>query len=213
MAQTQDQAKTLTAEEVMRARHSVRYYEEGVTIPEAELNEILELASTAPSAWNLQHWRFLVITDQANKERLTPVAYGQQQVTTSSASVIVLGDLEADKSGEEIYDELVQKGQMPQEVRDNMVGSIKGAYQNKQYARDAAFSNATYAAMQLMLAAKAKGYDTVPMGGFDSEKLIAELNIPERFIPVVWITIGKAAKPAHASGRFPLSKTVIHESF
>ncbi|MGZ4122020.1 MAG: nitroreductase family protein [Tumebacillaceae bacterium] len=204
---------TMTAEQVMRERHSVRYYQEGVKIPEAELNEMLELASTAPSAWNLQHWRFLVVTDQANKERLTPIAYGQQQVTTSSASVIILGDLEADKSGEEIYDGLVKAGQMPQEVRDNMVNSIKGAYQNKQYARDAAMSNATYAAMQLMLAAKAKGYDTVPMGGFDSAKLVEALNIPERYVPVVWITIGKAAKPAHASGRFPLDVTVIKESF
>jgi nitroreductase len=67
--------------------------------------------------------------------------------------------------------------------------------------------------MQLMLAAKAKGYDTCPMGGFDKQALIKELNIPDRYIPVMMITIGKAAAPAHASSRFSLEKLVTEESF
>lgn len=67
--------------------------------------------------------------------------------------------------------------------------------------------------MQLMLAAKAKGYDTCPMGGFDREKLIQALNIPPRYIPVMLIVIGKPAAPARPSNRFPLEKLVIRESF
>lgn len=209
---SQQSTTVSSVEDVMRARHSVRYYEQH-EIPEQELNEILELTGTAPSAWNLQHWRFLVITKPENKQRVLPIAYNQQQVVTSSATIVVLGDLEADKSAEEIYDPIVKAGNMSQEVRDNMIKSIQGAYQNKQYARDAAISNASFAAMQLVLAAKAKGYDSVMMGGFDSQALVKEFNIPERFLPVVMITIGKAAKPAHPSARFDLDTTVIRESF
>ena len=203
-----------TAEAVMRARHSVKKYQTGVTIPEAELNEILELANTAPSSWNLQHWRFLVITDQANKDKILPIAYGQKQVQESSATIIVLGDTEADKMAASVYDPAVQAGFITQEVRDTLVGQIQSAYQNNpNIGREEAIRNASFAAMQLMLAAKAKGYDTCPMGGFDAIALTKELNIPSRYIPVLMITLGKAAAPAHASGRFPLSQVVIKERF
>lgn len=204
----------MTFEEVARARHSVRKYETGVTIPEAELNEILELATTAPSSWNLQHWRFVVITDQARKERLLPIAYGQQQVVDSSAVIVVLGDLEANKSFEEIYGPALKAGAMPEKAYEALNGNVQNTYANGgAFIRDEAVLNGGFAAMQLMLAAKAKGYDTCPMGGFSREKLIEELNIPSRFIPVVMFTLGKAAAPAHPTGRFALDKVVIKETF
>ena len=211
MSQTTQQQ---TAEAIMLARHAVKKYERGVVIPEAELNEILELAAAAPSSWNLQHWRFLVITDQANKDKVLPIAYGQQQVSDASATIIVLGDTEANKNAPLVYDAAVQAGAITQEVRDTLVGQIEGAYKgNPAIGREEAIRNASFAAMQLMLAAKAKGYDTCPMGGFDAAALVQELNIPSRFIPVLMITLGKAAAPAHPSGRFPLSQLVVKERF
>ncbi|HZG17826.1 MAG TPA: nitroreductase family protein [Candidatus Bathyarchaeia archaeon] len=204
----------LATDEAMRSRHSVRKYEPGVTIPEADLNEILELASTAPSSWNLQHWRFLVVQDQENKERLLPIAYNQKQVVDCSAVIVILGDLEADQVFEEVYGPALKAGAMPQQAYDTLFGNVKAAYTNNpELAMKEAHTNAALAAMQLMLAAKAKGYDTVPMGGFDREALIKELRIPSRYVPVMMISLGKAASPAHATGRFPLEKVVIKESF
>jgi nitroreductase len=206
--------QAMTAEEVMEARHSVRKYQPGTAIPRQELNEILRLAATAPSSWNLQHWRFLVVTDAAKKERLLPIAYGQRQVVDSSATIIVLGDLEADKSARPVYDHALEKGYVNEQVRDTMIQQIEGAYRgNPQIARDEAILNGSLAAMQLMLAAKAKGYDTCPMGGFDRDALIRELNIPKRYIPVMMITVGKAAAPAYPTMRFPLEQLVIENSF
>jgi len=198
----------LTAEETMLARHSVRKYERGVTIPESELNEILTLASSAPSSWNLQHWRFLVVTEQARKERLLPITFNQQQTVDASVVVVVLGDLEANKVASAVYESATP------EVREMMIGQINGAYANNPaLARDEAIRNASLGAMQLMLAAKAKGYDTVPMGGYDKEALIKELNIPDRYVPIMIVPIGKAAAPGRATGRLPLEHQVIRESF
>lgn len=204
----------LPADEAMRARHAVRKYQPGVAIPEAELNEILELAGTAPSSWNLQHWRFLVVQKQQNKDRLLPIAYNQQQVVDCSAVIIMLGDLEANKSFADVYGPAVKAGALPQHAYDTLLENVNAAYSgDKQVAIDEANRNAALAAMQLMLAAKAKGYDTVPMGGFDRARLVEELNIPSRYVPVMMICLGKAAAPAHATGRFPLDKLVIKESF
>ncbi|MBM7566945.1 nitroreductase family protein [Paenibacillus sacheonensis] len=210
---TTNTSAALTAEQVMRARNSVRKYKKDVVVPEADLNEILELAAAAPSSWNLQQWRFLVVQEQAQKDLILPIAYGQQQVSDASAVIIVLGDLQANITGREIFEGAVAAGHMPKEVADSMIAQIDGAYSFEQVARDEANKNAAFAAMQLMLAAKAKGYDTVPMGGFDKEKLVQALNIPSRYIPVVMIALGEAAAPAHASARLPLSKLVINESF
>lgn len=197
-----------TAEQVILSRHSVRQYQRDVVIPDAELNEILELAVSAPSSWNLQHWRFLVIREQANKDRLLPIAFNQQQVSDASAVVVVLGDLQANLSAPIVFEKASP------EVRDTMLGQINGAYANNPtVARDEAIRNASLAAMQLMLAARAKGYDTVPMGGYNPAALIQEFNIPERYIPVMLLPIGKAASPARATERLPLGDVVIHESF
>ncbi|WP_072333651.1 MULTISPECIES: nitroreductase family protein [unclassified Paenibacillus] len=197
-----------SAEQFLLSRHSVRQYVPGITMSDEELNELLTLASSAPSSWNLQHWRFLVIREQAGKERLLPIAYGQQQVVDASAVIVVLGDLEANKVAEQVYE------QATPEIRSMMKQQVDGAYANNPVlARDEAIRNASFAAQQLMLAAKAKGYDTVPMGGYDAKALIREFSIPERYVPVVMIPVGKAAKPARPTGRLPLEHQTIHESF
>jgi len=206
--------KTLTFEETARARHSVRKYEKGFVIPEAELNEIFEIATTAPSSWNLQHWKFIVVAEQANKDALLPIAYGQQQVADCSAVIVVLGDLEANTNAEKVFGPAVQAGFMKQEAFDALNGNIQNAYTNNdQWVRDEAFLNAGFVGMQLMLAAKAKGYDTVPMGGFNKQQLIEALNIPSRYVPVMLLPIGKAASPAHPTGRFAVDQVIVKESF
>lgn len=205
MTQTSEQ---LTLEEGMLARHSVRKYKRGVVIPEQELNEMLQLASSAPSSWNLQHWRYLVIREEANKKKLLPLAYGQEQVVDASVVVIVLGDLQANRVAAEVF------AHAPANVREAMIGQIERAYANNpQGARDEAVRNASLAAMQLMLAAKAYGYDTVPMGGYDHEAVIREFHIPDRYLPVVMIPIGKAENPGRPTVRLPLEQQVIYEKF
>ena len=109
----------------------------------------------APSSWNLQHWKLLVIDDQAQKEKLLPIAYGQKQIVESSVVIAVLGDLEANKNAQAVFGPAVAGGFMPQAVMDTLVAQIEGAYQYPQVARDEAIRNGSLAAMNLMLAAKA----------------------------------------------------------
>ncbi|WP_078379968.1 nitroreductase family protein [Sutcliffiella halmapala] len=201
-----------SAIEIMKERHSVRKYTQ-YEMPQADLNAILEATITAPSAWNLQHWKFLVIQSEEQKQKLLPIAYNQQQVVDSSVTIAILGDLEANLNAEKVYGEVVNKGFMTPEVKDILTGQINRAYTNEQFARDAAVSNSSLAAMQLMLAAKAKGYDTVAMGGFDKEKFIKEFNIPERYVPTMLISVGKAAEKAHGTLRLPLDEVVAYETF
>ncbi|MDQ0416458.1 nitroreductase [Croceifilum oryzae] len=194
--------------EVMLSRGSVKRYDT-YEMPKEELDELLTLAASAPSSWNIQHWRYLAIQSEEAKQRLLPIAYNQIQVTESSVVIVILGDMEANKGARIVYDEDLAQGELTQEIYDRTLGQIDGAYQNKQYARDAAFLNASLSAMQLMLAAKAKGFDTCAMGGFNSASLVKEFNIPDRYVPVMLITIGKAAQPARPTNRLDLDTLVL----
>jgi len=199
---------------VMKERSSVRKYQKGISIPQSTLHQILEAAATAPSAWNLQHWKFVTIQNQENKERLLHIAYHQQQVVDASAVVIILGDTKANENAENIYGESVRAGFMTEEVKNSIVGDIDSHYKNAEHAGiHDAIRNASFAAMQLMLAAKAHGIDSGPMGGYDAEALRKELNIPDRYIPVLMLTLGYAEQPAYPTTRFPVDQVVVRERF
>ncbi|WP_078577837.1 nitroreductase family protein [Salipaludibacillus agaradhaerens] len=210
MSTSQDMGLFQTIQE----RHSVKKYEKGFVIPEQDVTEMLEAAIEAPSSWNLQHWKFVVIDDQAKKEQLLPITYNQKQIVESSFTVAILGDLKANENAEVIYENAVNKGLMAEDIKNTLVGQIHSAYEgDTPFPRDEAVLNASLAAMQLMLAAKAKGYDTCPMGGFQRSRFVEEFNVPERYVPVMLVTVGKAAEPARPSERFPLEDVVIKNTF
>ncbi|WP_082034402.1 nitroreductase family protein [Cohnella kolymensis] len=77
----------------MEARHSIRQFVQE-SIHKDQITEIIRLAGLAPSAWNLQPWRFHIATDKQMKERLQQAAYGQKQVTSAPVVIMVACDME-----------------------------------------------------------------------------------------------------------------------
>ncbi|AOZ90359.1 nitroreductase family protein [Bacillus xiamenensis] len=192
--------------DILKERASVKEYDTTHEMTKEELTELLDITTKAPSAWNLQHWHFTVFHSAESKAKLLPIAYNQKQVSQASAVIAVLGDLEANKNGEKIYSELAEQGFITEDIKETLMTQINSAYQSEQYAREAAYSNASLAAMQLMIAAKAMGYDTCAMGGFSKEAYIKEFNVSSRYEPVMLISVGKAAKEAHKSNRFDIEE-------
>ncbi|WP_458420004.1 nitroreductase family protein [Bacillus pumilus] len=192
--------------DILKQRASVKEYDTTHEMTKEELTELLDITTKAPSAWNLQHWHFTVFHSAESKAKLLPIAYNQKQISQASAVIAVLGDLEANQNGEKIYSELAEQGFITEDIKETLMTQINGAYQSEQYARDAAYSNASLAAMQLMIAAKAMGYDTCAMGGFSKDAFIKEFNVSGRYEPVMLISVGKAAKEAHKSNRFDIEQ-------
>ncbi|MHA6530538.1 nitroreductase family protein [Paenibacillus sp. BAC0078] len=189
--------------DVIRERRSVRSYDPEIKISREELTEILRQATLAPSAANLQPWRFLVIDSQELKQKLLPIAFNQQQVVEASAVIAVLGDLECYTLAEKIYGMAVGAGYMSAETAKSFVERYTGMYSSMppESIRQKVYTDGGLVSMQLMLAARAKGYDTVPMGGYDQAKFVEAFDIPERYAPVMLIAIGKATKPGHPTVR------------
>ncbi|CAM4037839.1 NAD(P)H nitroreductase [Bacillus manliponensis] len=191
---------------VLYERTSNRAFNPEKEISKEDLHEILKAAGQAPSAWNLQHWKFLVFQGEDVQRRLHPIAYNQQQILDASAVVAILGDLEANKNVDPVFGPLVEKGYMQEDAKNRLAENIENAYKREQYPRDAAFSNASLAAMQLMLAAKAKGWDTCAIGGFNPQALVEEFNVSSRYTPIMLITIGEATLKGHPAPRMSVEE-------
>ncbi|MYL21814.1 nitroreductase family protein [Halobacillus litoralis] len=195
---------------VAKERRSVRQYDPEFKMDESEIREILETAVLAPSSSNLQPWRFLVIEDQAEKEKLLPIANNQQQIIDASVVIAVLGDRNAYKNADQIYSQIAEKGNMPEDVKNMYVNSIFDNYGNfpKERLARIAHIDGGIVSNQLMLAAKAKGYDTVPMGGYDEAQFLEAFNVPENYEAVMLISLGKGTKAGFQKTRLPLDEVV-----
>lgn len=195
--------------EIVKGRRSIRNYDTDVKISKEEMTQILEEATLAPSSVNMQPWRFLVIDSEEGKAKLAPLAkFNQVQVETSSAVIAVFGDMNAVDQLENIYDTAVAKGLMPQEVRDRQVPAIQGMYSSVSAndLKDSILIDSGLVSMQLMLVARAHGYDTNPIGGYEKDQIAEAFGLEkERYVPVMLLSIGKAVDAGYPSVRLPIN--------
>lgn len=194
--------------EIVLGRRSVKVYDPEVKISREEMTEILTEATRAPSAINMQPWRFLVIDSAEGKEKLAPLAsFNQSQVLTSSAVIAVFFDANNMEYMDEIYGKAVELGYMPQDIMESNLQQAKSYYANISSSdlRDMNLIDSGIVSMQLMLVARAHGYDTNPMAGYDKERIAEVFGLDkDRFQPVMLISIGKAAKEGYPSYRLPV---------
>ncbi|WP_426354320.1 nitroreductase family protein [Exiguobacterium sp. R-39] len=195
--------------EIVKARRSIRNYDTNVKISKEEMTQILEEATLAPSSVNMQPWRFLVIDSAEGKATLAPLAkFNQVQVESSSAVIAVFGDMKAIDQLENIYDTAVAQGLMPQEVRDRQVPAIQGMYESVPASalKDSILIDSGLVSMQLMLVARAHGYDTNPIGGYEKDQIAEAFGMEkDRYVPVMLLSIGKAVDTGYPSVRLPIN--------
>lgn len=196
--------------EILRGRRSIRTYDTSVKISKEEMAEILEEATLAPSSLNMQPWRFLVIESKEGKANLAPLAsFNQIQVETSSAVIAIFGDLKNFDYSEEIYSKAVELGYMPLEVKEKQIRGITAHAStiDPQVNKETVLIDGGLVAMQLMLVARSHGYDTCPIGGFEKDKIAEVFDLDKsRYVPVMLISIGKAADNGFKSVRLPIEQ-------
>lgn len=198
--------------EVVLGRKSIRQYDPKIKISKGEMDELLSEAMQAPSAVNLQPWRPVVVSTVEGKDRLRPfIGSNTLQHDTSSAMIVIFADLKCYDYAEKIYNEAVEAGKMPEEVRDKQLSFILPTYQgySNEKMKETVYIDNSLMAMQLMLVARAHGYDTNAIGGFKREGLAELFEMdPSRYVPTLIISIGKAAEEGYSSVRLSLETVV-----
>lgn len=192
-------------------RKSIRNYDQNYKISRSDLEDLLLTAGRAPSSMNLQPTKFIVIESREAKEKIRPTLYGNQlQLDTASALILIVTDLNKFANGIDIFNQSEKLGLMPSDVANRqrkIINERLKNHTNDQIIKEGIL-DAGLASMQLMLAAKEKGFDTCPIAGFNKETILNALNINnDNLMPVLLISIGKAKEAGFPSYRHPISKT------
>ncbi|MFC0233538.1 nitroreductase family protein [Vagococcus entomophilus] len=197
-------------QKIFKGRRSIRSYDPKIKISKEEMQNILADATLAPSSVNMQPWRFVVVETPEAKDKLRPlIRFNTTQNDTSSAMILIFGDMQCYEFAEEIYNQAVIEGKMPEEVKEKQLGAILPHYKNltSDQMNDIVKIDSSLVAMQLMLVARAYGYDTNPIGGFEADKLAETFDLdPTRYVPVMILSIGVAADTGYESVRLPINK-------
>lgn len=196
--------------EALIARRATKHFDANHQMSEDEIKDFFSAAMLSPTSFNLQHWRFVVVTDKEQRAKLREAAWGQAQVTDASIAVVLCADLKTwEKSPEKYWKNA------PQEAQDILVPMIKPFYEGKpEVQRDEAMRSVGIAAQSLMLLAKEKGYDSCPMIGFDQAQVAEIINLPADHTIGMMLVIGKATKDAWPKpGQLGFDEVVIRDKF
>ena len=192
-----------TVKDAIESRRSIRQFEQ-TPMNEADLLEILHLTSLAQSAFNMQPWRFVVVTNPEIKAKLELAANGQKQVGSAPVVIAVVAD------GATFLEplDLLARPEVAgdPEKFEKYKASVARAYGAKTIEQNTEFSaRMSYIAIgYLTLAARGLGYDTSVMLGFKPSEVKQLLEIPEHAQVTALIALGHGTEEGLGHHRLPL---------
>ena len=192
-------------------RRSIKQYDAEHKLSPEEETKLLEATIQAPTSFNIQHWRFVIVRNPELRQKIRKeFGNDQAQMTDASLLIIMTADTNAWKKNPERYWE-----NAPKDVADLLVNWMAPLHEGREWLqRDEAQRSIGMAMQTLMLAAKAMGYESCPMIGFDIEKVAELINLPEDHVMGPMVAIGKGIKdPWPKPGQLPLSEVVVENSF
>ncbi len=197
----------------MDFRHACKAFNDTKKISDEELHFILEAGIKSPSSFGMEGWKFLVITNEALKEKLRPACWDQVQVTSCSHLVIVLAAIDSVKVESGEVKKRFTRREMPQESLDFYM-DIYAKHLEKILSTDENIyhwtSKQSYIALANMMTAAAYiGIDSCPIEGFEKEKVeeILELDTSKYQLSVV-VPFGYRLNEQPSQLRLPFDEVV-----
>ena len=200
----------MNIKEAIAKRRSIKHFDPEHVMTDAEVHDLMTHVILSPTAFNIQHWRFIRVVDKDKRQQIQDASWGQSQVTEGSLLLVLCADLNAwEKQPQRYWQDA------PQGVRDFLLPAIANYYTNHHQAqRDECFRSSSIAAMSIMLLAKEMGYDSCPMDGFDFDKVAKIINLPHDHIITMMVVVGKmkeAARPR--AGQLGLDEVFFNNNF
>jgi nitroreductase len=213
MVKTARQEKPLS--QAIRERRATPSFD-GAPIPADDLRKILEAGLSAPSGYNMQPWRFIVVQSEDQKKRLRSAAYNQGKVEEASAVIVACGDADGWRKDLDLMLYQGLEGGMPESYADQARRNIPNFLSHFSSDEMHGWLNkmVMIAVTHMLLMAEVMGYDTAPMEGFEQEKVHEVLRLPLSYWVVALLAVGHLKGPDKFNGgRFDLRHTVFAEEF
>jgi nitroreductase len=178
---------------LIEQRVSANAFDTCHALSDAEVETLVRLATRAPTAYNLQNWRFIAVRDAAAKDALRALAFDQAKVSNAAVTFIVCGVLPDSEHIPERLRLFVEAGYMRAEMSSTWQEGARAKYADPQAARDEAVRSASLGAATLMYAAGALGLASGPMNGFDADAVATEFGLASDELPVMLVAVGRPA--------------------
>lgn len=193
------------------ARRAIKHFDPNHRMTEEEERQLFEATIQAPTSFNIQHWRFVILRDPELRAKVRK-EFGNDQAQMTDASLLVLftADVKAWQKEPERYWK-----NAPKEVADLLVAWIGPFHEGREWLqRDEAQRSIGLAMQTMMLAAKAMGYESCPMIGFDLDGVSKLVGLPDDYVIGPMVAIGKGTREAWPKpGQLPLSELVVENHF
>jgi len=189
---------------------------DGTPIPAEDLRQILDAGLHAPSGFNMQPWRFVVVQSPEQKKKLRAASYNQGKVEEASAVIVACGDADGWRKDLGLMLELGRKGGMPESYAAQAETSVENYLSSFSSVQMQGWLNkmVMLAFTHMMLMAEVIGYDTAPMEGFEQDKVHEVLRLPLSYWVVALLAVGHLkGADKFEGGRFDMSHTVFGEEF
>jgi nitroreductase len=206
------QVKPLDVVTAIHQRRSIKSFKSDPISPEL-LKQLVELTVAAPSSYNVQSWRIILVQDEEQKKALCQASWNQKQIIEAPVTFVFATDA---KAGEKDLTPIFQQAMENEAMTENTVNYLKTAIPQFQSGlgdkrREYAIKDAIIASTHLVLAAESLGLSTCFMNGWMEDKVKAVIGAtddPDLAIAVV-VPVGYAAEPRKNPGRLPLSNNVF----
>lgn len=197
--------------EAVYKRRAVKHFDATHTLTTKEEITLLEAAIQAPTSFNIQHWRFVILRDPELRSRIRQeFGNDQAQITDASLLILLTADVNAWQKNPERY-----WVNAPQEVSDLLVNWMGPFHEGREWLqRDEAQRSIGMALQTIMLVAQEMGYESCPMIGFDIEKVAELIHLPDDHVMGPMVAIGKGTKDTWPKpGQLPLKDIVFENGF
>ncbi len=192
-------------------RRAVKHFDSTHQMTGDEERTLLEATIQAPTSFNIQHWRFVILRDPTLRKKIRE-EHGNDQAQITDASLLVLftADVAAWKKSPDRY-----WADAPTEVAELLVNWMGPFHEGRDWLqRDEAQRSVGMAMQTMMLAALEMGYQSCPMIGFDVEKVGELVQIPDDHVMGPMVAVGKGTKdPWPKPGQLPLEELLVDNHF
>ena len=209
---------TLGLKDSIEQRRAARAFKSD-PIPEGILGEILRLGVRSPSGYNLQPWRFVVVREQENKEKLKACAFNQRQVGEAPVVLICCGDRRVGNSDyiESVIQMGIDAGGVNEPFANVMREQIPALFEyHPCFENLEAWTNrhTMLDVAHIMIVAKSYGVDSCPMEGFVTTQVKEAFQIPAEVDVCCLLPMGYADEPfKQYGGRFGIDQVCFGESY
>ncbi|HJL67038.1 MAG TPA: nitroreductase family protein [Nitrosopumilus sp.] len=196
--------------EAISTRRAIKKFDSSYKMSSEDVKSLMEYVILSPTSYNQQNWRFVTVTDQDIKDKISKSARNQAQPKDGSLVIVLCGNMNAWKEEPLRYwkNNTLEKQEL---VKNSLAKKYADSPQNR---RDEAIRSCGFAGQTIMLAARQMGLDSCPMVGFEYDELAEIIKLPEDHLIVLMIVVGKSLEPAgERGGQLPLNEVVFENNF